>query len=97
MPVEAVTRFLILTALLATTAQAETPCLPLPQFIDGLAEKYAETPRMSGLAGDQLLVITASEAGTWTALMVNPDGTACMVSAGEAFVIAPVAAPGVLN
>ena len=86
-----------LSIALSLPASAQQACLALPQFLDGLAEKYAETPRMSGLAGNQLLVITASDAGTWTALMVNPDGTACMVSAGEAFVIAPVAAPGVLN
>ena len=82
---------------LAGPIYADPQCIALPQFIDGLASRYAETPRTSGLAGNQLLVITASDAGTWTALMVNPDGTACMVSAGEAFVIAPVAVPGVLN
>ena len=57
---EAVIRTIILTALLAMPASAETPCLALPQFLAGLAEKYAETPRMSGLAGNQLLVITAT-------------------------------------
>ena len=90
-------RRVVLTLLLAMPANAQQACLALPQFLDGLAEKYDETPRMSGLAGTQLLIITASEAGTWTALMVNPDGSACLVSAGEAFVAAPAAIPGVLN
>ena len=90
-------RHALLPLFLATPASAQQACLALPQFLDGLAEKYDETPRMSGLAGTQLLVITASEAGTWTALMVNPDGSACLVSAGEAFVAAPAAIPGDLN
>ena len=90
-------RAIIASLFLALPANAQQACLALPQFLDGLAEKYAETPRMSGLAGTQLLVITASEAGTWTALMVNPDGSACLVSAGEAFVAAPAAIPGALN
>lgn len=90
-------RSIILTLCLAMPVQAETPCLPLPQFLQGLEDRYDETPRMSGLAGAQLLIITASEAGTWTAVLVNPDGSACIASAGEAFVIAPTVAPGVLN
>lgn len=90
-------RHAVLTLLLALPASAQQACLALPQFLDGLEAKYAETPRMSGLAGTQLLVITASEAGTWTALLVNPDGSACMVSAGEAFVLAPPVTPGALN
>jgi hypothetical protein len=88
---------LIVLVGLSSLVDAQQACLALPQFLDGLAEKYAETPRMSGLAGTQLLVITASEAGTWTALMVNPDGYACLVSAGEAFVAATAAIPGALN
>ena len=90
-------RHVVLTLLLAMPASAQQACLALPQFLDGLAEKYDETPRMSGLAGTQLLIITASEAGTWTALMVNPDGSACLVAAGEAFVLAPPVIPGSLN
>jgi hypothetical protein len=82
---------------LAFPARAQQACLALPQFLDGLEAKYAETPRMSGLSGTQLLVITAGEAGIWTALLVNPDGSACMVSAGEAFVQAAPVIPGALN
>ena len=88
---------LIVLVGLSSLVGAQQACLALPQFLDGLAEKYAETPRMAGLAGTQLLVITASEAGTWTALMVNPDGSACLVSAGEAFVLSPPVIPGALN
>lgn len=91
------TRIALLTAILASPAVAQTPCLPLPQFLDGLAERFAETPRMSGLMGTQLMVLTASDAGTWTALIVEADGTACMAAAGDVFVMAPVAIPGAVN
>jgi hypothetical protein len=88
---------IVLVGLSSLPSHAQQACLALPQFLDGLAEKYAETPRMSGLAGTQLMVITASESGSWSALMVNPDGSACLVAAGEAFVATPAAIPGALN
>jgi hypothetical protein len=55
-----------------------------------LAERYHETPRMAGLTGGPMMIITASPEGTWSALIVQPDGTACLVASGADFeVIAP--------
>ena len=89
-------RALILTAVLAAPVQAQTACAPLEAFLAGLAERYAEAPRASGLMqGGQLLIITASESGTWTALVVTPEQMACMAASGEGFGLTEAPKPGV--
>ena len=68
-------------------AKAQTPqCTSLPDALMALQQRYGEVPRVSGLAcNGSLMVITASEAGGFSVLLVNPDGAACMVASGEAF------------
>ncbi len=57
------------------------------EVIVGLADRYGENRRMSGLdGGGNVIEIFANTAtGTWTALIVQPNGMACMVAAGENF------------
>lgn len=72
----------------AAPAQTQgRPCEPRSAVIQRLAENYGETLQSMGMnAGDLLLEVYASEAtGTWTILVTNRDGTACMVEAGEAW------------
>lgn len=90
-------RALIMTAFLAAPVQAQTPqCMGLPDALTGLAQKYAEAPRVSGLTSTgALMIVTASEAGGFSVLLVSPDGTACMVASGEAFEVLPDEPPGV--
>ena len=90
-------RALIMTAFLAAPGQAQTPqCMGLPDALTGLAQKYAEAPRVSGLTSTgALMIVTASEAGGFSVLLVSPDGTACMVASGEAFEVLPDEPPGV--
>ncbi len=58
--------------------------------------KYGESPRVSALTSSgALMIITASEAGGWSVLMVSPDGRACMVAAGTAFEALAKPIPGV--
>lgn len=77
-----------LLALLALTlpAHAQTPCTALPDALAALSTRYGEQPRVSGLTSTgALMIVTASEAGGFSVLLVSPDGTACMVAAGEGF------------
>jgi hypothetical protein len=87
---------IILTGLAALPARAQVlQCLPLDQAIAALATRYGEGPRIRAMmGGDDMLVITASPAGTWTALIVEPDGKACMVASGEAFGVLDAEPPG---
>ena len=86
-------RFIAVLLTLAAPAQAQTACTGLP---DALAARYAEAPRVSGLmANGQLMIITASEAGGFTVLIVTPEGLACMAASGEGFGLIEAEAPGV--
>jgi hypothetical protein len=82
--------------LLASPAFAEPTCAPIAEAMASLANTYGEAPRITALmTGGNMLVITAAPAGGWTALEVKPDGTACIVAAGEAFEVHDAPAPGV--
>lgn len=89
-------RSMILALCLAAPAQAQTACTGLPDALAALAARYAEAPRVSGLmANGQLMIITASEAGGFTVLIVTPEGLACMAASGEGFGLIGAEAPGV--
>ena len=82
--------------LLALPAQGQPPCTGLPDALAALAARYAEAPRVSGLmANGDLMIITASEAGGFTVMLVTPDGQACMAASGEGFGLIEAEAPGV--
>lgn len=55
--------------------------------IERLAEDYGETLQSLGMnAEDRVVEVYASRTtGTWTILVTNRDGTACMIEAGEAW------------
>jgi hypothetical protein len=88
-------RAAIIATFLAPPAIAQTPqCAGLADALTGLAATYGEQPRVTALmTGGNVLVITAAPSGGWTALEVRPDGTACIVAAGEAFGIVPPGDP----
>lgn len=89
-------RALILTAVLAAPVHAQSACTSLPDALAALATRYGEAPRVSGLmANGQLMIVTASEAGGFSVLLVSPDGVACMVAAGEGFALTEAPKPGV--
>lgn len=79
----------------ATPALANPQCAPVADALAGLAANYAEAPRITALMGANMLIITASPAGGWTALEIKPDGQACIVAAGEAFEVQAAPIPGV--
>lgn len=67
-------------------AAQDATCGPLEAVLAGLSDRYGETVRVDALmASGNLLLITASESGGWTALAVTPDMTACVVSFGQGF------------
>jgi hypothetical protein len=81
----------VVTALLLATcvpANAQNSnCAPHAMFIEGLADRYGERRVMAGLNGDGTVVeiFANDQTGTWTALIVQPTGIACMVASGEQF------------
>lgn len=74
-----------LLALLLTTsaATAQTLCDQHDTLVTALADKYGEQKQSAGLTNNQVMEIYANnETGTWTVLMVNANGLACLVAAG---------------
>lgn len=68
----------------APPAQAETRCGPRDAVLKMLAERYDETRRGIGLAGQtQVLEVYASKDGTWTVLVTDPAGRSCLVASGQ--------------
>jgi hypothetical protein len=72
----------------ASAQTAGTPmCAPRADIVSQLEKKYGETRRGAGLQnrGAVTEVFASAETGTWTIIVTRPDGTACAVAAGEAW------------
>lgn len=68
-------------------AAAQMMCGQRTEIVNQLAAKFGETRRSVGLAeGRGVIEVYASEkTGSWTILLTNTEGTACLMAAGEAF------------
>ena len=66
--------------------QSETLlCDRRANIIGSLAEKYREAPVAIGVTstGSIVEVLTTGDGTTWTIIVSNPNGTSCLVAAGE--------------
>ena len=74
-------------ALLATAAAAQSPCNQRKEVIGHLAKKYGEVPIAVGVTnkGGLVEVLSTGDGNTWTIIVSTPDGTSCLVAAGEAW------------
>lgn len=82
----------------AQWAAAETmKCTERNAAIRHLRGKFSEAPVAMGLTntGTVLEVLTSDAGKSWTILVTMPDGTACLIAAGEAWrTIPPIAVVG---
>lgn len=62
-------------------------CGERAEIVRRLAERYGETRRSVGVSGEQRIieVYASDETGSWTILITNPYGKACLVAAGKGF------------
>lgn len=61
-------------------------CEDRDRLIDILGERFDETQRGFGLQNDgRVFELYASPDGSWTAVITMPDGTSCLIAAGEAW------------
>lgn len=76
-----------LMALAADIARGETQCDQRDRVVAFLAERYGETRRALGIAGDAAVMelFAADDTGTWTITVTLPDGQMCLVASGSAF------------
>ena len=67
-------------------AQSAGMCGKRVDFIKALNDKYQESGKALGIAGQVNLVeIFASKAGTWTILVTTPEGKSCIIAAGSSW------------
>jgi hypothetical protein len=77
--------FLAIVSLCGAPVSAQSLCGAREAVIDMLGERYGETVRSVGLAGrDRIVEVFASEeTGSWTILVTNVAGVACLVASGQ--------------
>jgi hypothetical protein len=89
-----------LAASFLTMPVAVTPvemvCADRNALLTSLSREYAEAPKELGLAnnGTVFELLTTRDGRTWTMLMTKPDGTSCVIAAGEAWESVPAQMAG---
>ncbi len=77
-------------------AAAQSACTTRSAVAAQLAGDFAEAPVAAGLvsSGAVIEVFTSDDGSTWTIVLTRPEGTSCLVAAGEAWVTLPVKVMG---
>ncbi len=62
-------------------------CAPRPQVLERLNGGFGETRQSIGLGSNNSVieVFASASTGSWTITVTMPDGTTCLVAAGDAF------------
>jgi len=69
-------------------------CAERAGLVAALARDWGEAPAFRGLdAGGRLVELFVAPSGSWSLVVTVPDGTACLVGAGEDALIVPPARP----
>jgi hypothetical protein len=70
---------------LSAAAKAEPACGHHADVLKQLSERYKEAPVALGLAsnGNLLEVFSSDSGSTWTIIVTSPNGTSCLVAAGQ--------------
>lgn len=80
----AIAAFAMLVAVLVTAAPAAIQCGPHDRMIHVLGTKYREAVKADGtVSRERIMEIFVSGSGSWTVLVTDTDGLACIVAAGE--------------
>lgn len=68
-------------------ASAQAPCGPLDQLAELLEREYGEAVHSEGLAdsGAIMQLWANPETGSWSIVIILPDGLACLPAAGSAY------------
>ena len=78
-------------------ASAQGACNPRADVLAHLAKKYREVPVAIGVTNKGALVevLTTADGKTWTIIVTLPNGTSCLVAAGEGWRSVPRADPAI--
>ena len=71
---------------LISSASAQARCGPRDKIVKALGENFKEAPIGIGITEPgQVVELFASSSGTWTMVVTAPNGTSCLVAAGESW------------
>ena len=80
---------------IADKAEAALPCGNHDKIVNVLADKYKEARRVMGVVNAKTVMeIFMSPQGTWTILITDTSGKACITASGEEWQDVPVAVAG---
>ncbi len=84
-PAMAVACLLMLAACATPAAAQPTLCNDRADVLAHLANKYSEAPVAIGVTngGGLVEVLATGDGSTWTIIVTLPNGTSCLVAAGE--------------
>lgn len=80
----------------AQTQRMSMLCAARDTVVGQLTGRYGEQVHGMGLAHQNRIVevYVSEETGTWTITVTSPDGTTCLMAAGDHFATMPVLARG---
>jgi hypothetical protein len=80
---------------IAGNAEAAPQCGEHDKIVDVLGHKFKETRRVMGVVNAQAVMeMFMSAQGTWTMVITDTRGTACIAAAGQDWQDVPVAVAG---
>ena len=100
---KAILAALILAPLLAlaavigpSPATAQAQCAGLADVLARLSTRWQESALWTGARDDgrSVTITVAPDGGTWTVLLVDPSGTACLVASGSSWKVPSLPKPG---
>ena len=69
---------------------AAASCGPHKAMVEVLSAKYSEAPHAMGTVHDDKLVeLFVSAKGSWTILVTRPNGSSCIIAAGQDWEFVP--------
>lgn len=86
---------LLLTSASAAYAEEPVPCADAQQLVLRLDREFGEKPAAGGLtdSGPAMRVYANPETRSWTMLIIDSEGTACIAAFGDGWVAAPAGTP----
>ncbi|MBL4784195.1 MAG: hypothetical protein JKY49_02080 [Cohaesibacteraceae bacterium] len=67
-----------------TRSNAQNPCSSREKMVNLLSKRYLEMPRAIGLVSSRgVIELFVAKSGSWTMLITNTSGKACILAAGK--------------
>ncbi len=78
------TALILGSVLIAPAAVAQPVCGSHNTVSDNLKKSYSEAPVSMGLTmGGGIIEVFASDEGTWTMVITQPNGVSCLIAVGQ--------------